>query len=287
MAFTDSLLKNKKVIEDSSDPFVLASSSVANITKIEEREIKQPRASSIYDSCMRMHVLCTILKRKQKVYYSIKDIITFGIGNAVHYWAQNFPDLFGDERYGFWKCGSCEFIKDFGPLPKIKCPKCSANATAWVYHEYGGIVTNPYNFSFHIDMFKKVGDVYRIGEIKTISRDKFYTLAAPLIAHEYQVLTYIMGCFYLKTLPIKLDLWNSYVYYISKEHTQETIPIKAFLVKTNKEVVKNIKDKLRQYKAGITNYPSNIPPKSTDCESKGYKCWRAKKCPVMGECEKL
>lgn len=289
MTFIGMPLNNKKPIikEERSDPFVLASSNIANVTKVEYKKISQPRASSIYDSCIRMHVLCTQLHRKQKVYYTIKDILTFGIGKAVHYWAQNFPDLYGEERYGLWKCLSCGFVQSFGPFPKIKCPKCAANSTAWVYHEFGGDIKVPLKFSFHIDMFKKCGDVYQVREIKTISRDAFNVLKAPLIQHEYQMHTYILGCYYSKNFPVKLDIHNSYIDYLSKEHTSKTIPIKTFLVKTNKALIQNIKHKLELYKNGIINYPKSMPEIDSVCAKKNYDCWKAKTCPVLAECKKL
>lgn len=271
----------------STDPFILASSNIANVTKVEYREILQPRASSIYDSCMRMHVICTVLKKRQKVYYSIKDIVTFGIGNAVHYWAQNYPDLYGVERYGFWKCRACGYISEFGSPQKNKCQKCKANVESWAYHEFGDSIKVPLQFSFHVDMFKKFEDVYRIREIKTISRDAFNALKAPLIQHEYQMMTYVLGCYYSKKFPVKLDIHNSYIDYISKEHTSKTIPIKTFMVKTNKIVIQNIKHKLELYKIGIKDYPKSIPAKDDTCERKNYDCWKAKTCPVVVECKKL
>lgn len=272
--------------ESSSNPAVLTTAMLGKSTYCIEKSIVLPRASSIYDSCMRMHVICTILKKKQKQYLKLNDTITFGIGNAVHYWCQNDSSLFGDERYGLWKCLACGTISSFGKKPTAKC-SCGANPKVFEYYEFGDVIKEPYMFSFHVDMFKKCDDFYRIHEFKTISVDAFNKLAAPLIQHEYQVITYMLGCYHSKKLQVKIDPLVGYITYIAKGSIGNGLPIKMFVVKNNKNILKKIQDKLNQYKNGIIDYPKNIPPLSCDCAAKNFDCWKAKTCPVVGECKNL
>ncbi len=33
--------------------------------------------------------------------------MAFSLGNALHWWVQNRPDFYGDDRRGWWKCLAC------------------------------------------------------------------------------------------------------------------------------------------------------------------------------------
>lgn len=294
MSFANSAFSKKKEykfgelskIEEENEPTVLAAAHLSRLSSVTEKEVSIPRASSLYDACMRMHVLCTATKRKKKVYSSINDAMTFMIGNSVHYGCQNFPDLFGDDRYGFWKCLACEKISDFGPPPTTRC-SCGAGLGSFIYHEFGDVITEPYKFSFHVDMFKKVGNIYRITEYKTIAKDAFIKLTSPLIQHEYQLVTYMLGCFYSKKLLVKVDPIVAYIYYFAKGHISKGLPVKVFVIKMTKASLDNVRNKLQQYKIGLIDYPKNIPLMSNDCQNKNFDCWRAKICPVREECMNL
>jgi len=144
----------------------------ANFTPQDEtRPIGTPRASGLYSCCIRKHVLGTLFKRREKSFVSFKDKILFGYGNAIHYWLQNSPDIFGDRRVGWWECSACGETIHFGKFPEVdNCRKCSARRDAFIYREHA---LEADSFSGHPDMFLDCGGAIRLAEFKSINGSDF------------------------------------------------------------------------------------------------------------------
>ena len=265
-----------------------AAAQVSLHTNQEDQFIGLPRASSLYKACMRMHVLGTKLKRVQREYLTLRERLVFGFGNAIHYWIQNSRDVFGDKRYGWWRCSACGERLYFGPPPAIKlkkhrCPKCKAAEEAIVYDEHALRIKDPYYVTGHPDMFLLFDTVLRVVELKTIRGDVFSGLIVPLIEHVWQVHAYMWG---LEQKPIQkadFDLSKAYIVYISKIVRPGEFPIKSFTVERDERIMKRIFDKLDLYKNGMQDYPKNLPPKNKVC-ARNQGCYEARTCPVVIEC---
>jgi len=269
--------------ESKGDSAVIAFENLELFSKAEEKVIGAPRASSLYESCVRMLVIGTKNRVVRKSWDSLNDRMIFLIGHAVHYWAQNTPDLFGNRRRGWWRCSACGAIRQFGPPPTTKCEKCGARPEASIYAEHYFKLKDPFYVTGHSDMFiEKKKALFRVVELKTISGDAFSKLRAPLVQHEWQVLTYLLGVAHDKTLPVSIDSRAGYIVYISKKFTTKEAPVKMFLIKKNPLIQQKIKEKLMLYKNAIDGGP--LPPPKPSCLQSKFGNYEAKFCPVRKQC---
>ena len=272
-------------LEQENDPQALASAFVELHAEREEKEIGVPRASSLYDACMRKHVIGTLFHFYEKTFTSIRGNLLFGIGNAVHYWLQNNGAVFGDRRYGWWKCLACGSVRYFGGPPKKPCEQCKASVDATVYAEHALKITKPLTVTGHPDMFfKSEQDRLRVAELKTMEGDAFDKLVAPLIGHVWQIQTYMWACSIDKTLPVEIDKNVGYIFYVTKRGRKNEFPLKCFPVIWDGRLLHRIKDKLESYKLGLTKYPKNLPPPVSECVDKGFTSYQAKNCIALQEC---
>lgn len=272
-------------IEETNDPTSTAAEHIGIASGREVKEIAQPRASSFYNACMRQHVLCSQLNKSAMSYYDSNSALTYAIGNMIHYWVQNSGDVFGNKRTGWWRCTACNNIRYFGTPDKKSCQYCGALSEATIYHEHGGIVHDPFIFSFHIDMFLRIRDgLYRVVEIKSIEGEAFKKLVAPLWNHEYQVNLYMMAMRFNNSLPIKVDTDVGYVLYVSKKHLVSLFPYKMFIVKRNNEIIKGIENRLLSYKRGMEDFPKNLPQVDEKCLVSEFNGYKTNWCPCSEEC---
>jgi hypothetical protein len=269
-------------IEKEGDGGAIASENIILSKAPEEQDIRFPRASTLYDACMRMYVIGTKEMKSLKNWSSVKGRITFGIGNAIHYWVQNDPDLFGDKRRGWWKCLACGKVVGFGAPPTKKCRFCKAKKEAIQYHEHYFKMNGPLFVTGHIDMFIKKEDALRITEVKSIGGAAFEELVAPLVGHEYQLQTYMWAMSKQDRLPIDTDL--GYVLYISKRHAGKTFPVKMYPVERDPKTIHRIENKLQVYADGVASYPRKLPPPIRECLGGKFSNYRAKSCPCLKEC---
>lgn len=244
--------------------------------------IGPPRASSLHDDCMRKRVLGVKLERMSTEWVGVKDRIVYGIGNALHTWIQNTPDILGDLRWGWWKCTGCWTVQ-FGMSPKRGCKKCGAFADAYVYREHEIKATPAWPVTGHPDMFVMRSKMLRILEAKSIAGDEFEKLVAPYARHEWQIMTYMWKCSEDKDLPVPVDGEIGYVLYITKK-VGKTFPMKMFTVQKNTEILKQIKQKVTSYKKGIEYFPDKMPAVAFDCKNTDFNGAKAKFCPVLQDC---
>lgn len=276
-------------IDDCGDPVTVASTMVNMSMEKEIGRITGPRASALYQDCMRLRVLGVILKRKNTAWLSLPDRVIFGIGSAIHWWMQNTPDVFGRRRVGWWRCLACNSVLYFGYPPKKKCSKCGARSEAIHYEEHGmAVQTEELMLTGHPDMFwEKAKGVWRVLEFKSISGDMFPNLKAPLIDHQWQIQMYMHGLQYDTNLPIKIDGSVGYVVYISKKDTPGRLPLKAFPVKRDEDLIERATAKVNSFMEGVKKYPEDVPSPHTDCVKSEFQSYRANTCPVKKECAEL
>ncbi len=275
-------------IEKTGDPEALAISFSDFKTERETQAVAQPRASSLYDACMRKHVIGTIQGLDEPQWISIRTKIVYGIGNAIHDLIQNTGILFGDRRYGWWFCGACRRVRYFGAPPKKPCEKCKAHQDATVYREHYLNLKKPLFVTGHPDMFFRPVHIkrLRIVELKTIEGDEFDKLRSPLAAHEWQLHTYLWAISFDKTIPMEVDISVGYIVYVTKRTRKEIFPVKIFPIISNTDLLKRIKAKLTLYKDGLIVYPKNLPGPVEDCVRSRFEGYRAKQCVALKECKK-
>lgn len=268
-------------------PGVLAARLMTLLDGSRDRDtnlIGKPRASSLYSACMRMHVLGTVLKRPRTDRHSAADRVIFAVGNAVHHWAQNTPTYFGDQRVGWWLCTACN-RKFFGKVLKRGGCSCGANLAAYRYKEHAVDKDGGYPVTGHPDLFlERRPGVIRLAELKTMESDSFMSLKAPLVEHEWQMITYLWACSDDVTLPVSIQKDYGFIFYFSKRKVVKEFPVKAFPVRMTKVILDQIKDKLSSYQLGVRMFPRNLPPMLAECTDSNWSCWKAKSCPTCQEC---
>jgi hypothetical protein len=275
-------------VEKSGNPTAI-SAELINISRtIVGHPIGKPRASSLYASCMRLRVLGTIFKKELTERGSVQARMTFGLGNAWHWWIQNKPDVFGERRVGWWKCYACNRVRYFGKPPVKNCEFCNAGPAATFYLEHGIDIDEPYPFTGHPDLFIEARPgVFRVTEIKSLAAEEYSKKFSPQVDHDWQLQAYMWALPYDRTLPIKIDPNVGYLCYLSKGVQTDALPIKTFVVKRNNHLIARIQEKLKTYKIGIMNYPKDVPQVFDICRNNNFNNYQAKYCPTKKECMEL
>jgi hypothetical protein len=272
--------------EKSSDPFAIAAENIHMKGELDDlQHVREPRASSLYQACMRMHVLGTHYGTTYQNWNGLRDRLVYGIGNSVHWWLQNTPDVFGDRRRGWWKCQACGETRYFGAPPTKRCKYCNALPAASIYHEHEMIIQKPYPLRGHPDMFfEKIKGIFRVSELKSMSGEEFPKLKYPDISHLWQLNAYIWGGAYDTTLPVPLDQEVGYIVYVAKKEQKGTLPIKMFACQRDEALIGRIKRKLGVYRDGCVDFPKNIPLPLDECVKTNFSVYKAKTCPTLKEC---
>lgn len=275
--------------EDLLDSDALASSLVSLDAKPEQPElIARLRASNIFDCCVRQKVFMVQNEILDAQYHGFAMRLTLAIGKGTHWWLQNDPELFGDRRYGIWKCTACGFRGWGGAASLSKgCPKCKAISDVFVYDEME-LVSSDGLIGGHPDCFLlKRNSVVRLTEFKTINGNDFETLRNPLISHVWQVNAYFMMLAEGDKLPsqVSIDPNKAYLIYFSKKHEVSRFPVKAFLVRPDLGIQQRITEKKEAFRLGLSG--KKTPELHRDCAMHGFGTSRAKKCPVRDLCKEI
>lgn len=117
--------------------------------------------------------------------------ITFDHGRSVEYNIRN--NYLRDVMSGYWRCKVCGTRHPtFGKAPKVTCGKCNwGKGPLWEYDEVS-FVSPHSGISGGIDGLVDVGDSkLRILEIKTVDKDEFRKLEAPLAEHRFRTALYL------------------------------------------------------------------------------------------------
>lgn len=232
--------------------------------------------------------------------YSITDVqpvdeflstalsITFQQGRYIQ--AKINDEWLGDIMVGDWKCLNCHTTHKDCKKPKVPC-KCGSQL--WRYEE-PNIVSEYSGISGGLDVVADINlDKFVMVEVKTIDKDKFKTLQAPLAEHRERTQLYLRLINESKQeLAQQIDTSQATILYVSKsygfkdldireyEFSDDTFsPFKEFKVKANhkgcykaSELGKSVKD----FREGLTPIPAKI------CKTILDK--RAKQCCCFKEC---
>ena len=274
--------------EKTGDPELITRDFISVKSKLQTKRLpRYPRASSLYKECMRKLVLLNKCKIEEQEYVKFSNTVVFDIGNSVHFWAQNTKAFISDDlKCGFWKCRACGYTTVFTKVVKTNCPVCGAICKAFEYTEYSLKMEAPLFVTGHPDMFveKPTGN-FRVLELKTIDSVAFDKLKAPLIEHLWQVQTYMWGLGKDKLADeVNFDAKYSYIMYISKGLKMKSSPVKTFLVTKDKVILRDILNKLMDFKKGYKN--NILPAPYHSCIDSGFSTYAAKNCPVLNFCKK-
>lgn len=273
---------------------------------LQQVRITYPRASSIMKACLRLHIIAmhNVLYRQDKN-TALPQRMALSLGNALHYWIQNQPDFYGDDRRGWWKCLACEKVPYFGkpPGPGYHCPFCGASYHAFEYKEHPMVIKgNPFYGSGHPDLFlaetKKVSDEWvmtnELKSIKNGQNDKWDwdNIIEPLAEHKYQVMMYLLGLKHdpiLKQRKIKVIPSQANISYIAKGNFGNKLPIKTFTIeaKQHKDIAEDILQRLSLFKQGFEDYPKSIVPVLSVCKGSEFSHYEARNCPGLDICRAL
>lgn len=232
--------------------------------------------------------------------YSITDVqpvdeflstalsITFQQGRYIQ--AKINDEWLGDIMVGDWKCLNCHIIHKDCKKPKVAC-KCGSKL--WRYEE-PNIVSTYSGISGGIDVVLDIGlDKFVAVEVKTIDKDKFKALSAPMSEHRERTQLYLRLISESdQVLAKQIDTSQATILYVSKSYGFKDLdireynfaddtfsPFKEFKVKADhkacdkmSELGKSVKD----FREGLTPIPAKI------CKNILDK--RAKKCCCFKEC---
>ena len=187
--------------------------------------------------CPREIALLRILDKKRKdQWLGQATKVTFAIGDAYH-------DLIRDTwlrdiAVGHWTCPHCKAVVEFSKLPKTPCPECGSKKWEYTEVRFQSIelgISGSIDFIADLKLQKAV-----ITEIKSMDKDQFGDLVAPIAEHR------IRTCLYLKIIessdnPYKdrLDLQHSRILYVSKGYgkkdtlTGKFTPFKEYVINRN------------------------------------------------------
>ena len=127
------------------------------------------------------------LGKKKDNYVGTSLRITFDHGRDIEHRMRN--DWLRDVAVGIWQCSTCNSRHPtFGKEPKVSC-KCGYKH--WVYGEYR-FKSEVSGVSGGLDIMLDVGQPkLRIVEIKTLDKDQFKALKAPLAEHKFRTSLYL------------------------------------------------------------------------------------------------
>lgn len=155
------------------------------------RDPKHLHASDLMkdlEFCPREYALLDLTGLKPKgQYIGTAQRITFDHGKDMENRMRN--DWLRYAAVGFWKCRGCGHLSQFGKAPKSWCNTCKANL--WDYTE-ARFSSASSGISGGVDLFLDVGDTkHRLVEIKSMDKDMFKELAAPLAEHKFRTSLYL------------------------------------------------------------------------------------------------
>jgi len=246
------------------------------------KHIHASALTSDVEFCPREVALLDITKKLPKDrYISVPLRVTFAQGNALHELVRQ--DWLRDEVVGTWVCRGCDHTINFSKRPKLMCPKCKRNL--WKYEEER-FTSVTAGVSGGMDMLIDFNTgKHTLVEVKTMDKDQFKSLKAPLAEHR------IRTCMYLWIVKDsdrpereKVHVDKAKLLYISKAfgtkgETGTITPFKEFDVSYNEDTIKSYIAKAQRvhlFRQGKMGVPKGICPTSF--------VGRVKQCACPQEC---
>ena len=217
--------------------------------------------------------------------------ITFTHGRDMEYRMRN--EWLREHMVGRWECNVCGHEHTvFGKAPKISCPKCGKNR--WEYKETN-FKSPTSGVTGGIDAIVDVGaEKHRILEIKSIDKDQFKELVAPLAEHKLRTTLYLRLAHesHLDESN-KVNTQEAHILYVSKSFGFKDdsmkvagisdapfSPFKEYVVKRDDALVETYVQKAIVVKAFIDTPQVGMP--CGVCSSGLEK--RAQACSVLKQC---
>lgn len=218
--------------------------------------------------------------------------ITFAHGRDMEKRLRN--EWLRDVMVGYWKCGVCGHIHPtFGKVPKINCPKCGWGHQ-WTYEEVR--FHSPISgVSGGIDGLVDVGrDKLRILEIKSIDKDAFKKLVAPMAEHKFRTSLYLQLAEESNLGGSnRVDTTIAHLLYVSKSFgfadpslkeagisDSPFSPFKEFLIPRDDSLISTLVSRARVYTVWKTQGATGLP---CGVCSNGLT-QRAQKCSAVSSC---
>lgn len=153
------------------------------LTRVHASELTKPEGF-----CPRYYALHDVTGKKPKDrWLTAADVITYGMGNATQDTVvETFADM--QRAVGHWKCRNCNTSSLFCTRP-LKCDKCGCRVFKAEEVRFESAVSGA---SCGVDLLLKTGDPkLRVIEIKTMIKDQFQALLAPLSEHRLRTSLYL------------------------------------------------------------------------------------------------
>jgi len=234
--------------------------------------------------CPREVALCDTLKVQRKGRFVNAALrVAFDNGLALHDLCRN--KWLEDDIVGSWVCTYCSNRHHFTKKPKTKCTKCGGKH--WQYHEEEFIDPET-KVTGSIDFFVDLGNgKFTMVEVKSMSKDQFKELQAPLAEHRIRTTLYLELLRRSDRPEAKhVNTEYGFVLYISKGYGAKlesfggrVTPFRDFVVRANTtdaqsyfdkgKVVRMFREK-RLMPAGIC--PTMMSPRVKKC-SVAQACW--------------
>jgi hypothetical protein len=254
------------------------------------RSRKNIHASSVtktdIEYCPREQGIMDILGLKDKDEFIGTSLnYTFQYGRWAESAVQN--EWMADIAFGDWKCNVCGEVHSARMKPK----KCGCGHSNFSYKEMR--VLDPSGMSGGVDLFVKFPHKKKLTllEIKTMDKDQFKTLLAPLAEHRTRTNLYLNAIERSsEDWAHKVNTKSAIILYICKgfgfkdEEVKQYgdapfSPFKEFEINSNLDTVQVYFDKAQQ----LTDFRTNVAPLPKGvCET--LTCKRAKTCRVSSQC---
>lgn len=232
--------------------------------------------------CPREAALCLQTDTKRPdVYISAAMRVAFDNGNAVHDLVRSV--WLRDIAVGNWKCATCGNLRKFERYPKNSCDSCGTKN--WLYKEVE-LTHKTAGYTGSIDLIVDLGmGLLKMVEIKTIDKDQFADLLAPLAEHRVRTSLYLdlIRNSTQDHHTSQIDPTSAKILYVSKGFGKkafngEILPFREF------DVVyapKSIEPYLKRAEAVLLYKELGVMPKGickTSFDSRAQKCCVLKHC---------
>lgn len=230
--------------------------------------------------CPREAALAKILERGERQQtHNAATRVAFHIGDAYH-------DLVRDRwarsrSFGYWVCSACGYHSQWpSTLNAFSCDCPGLLGDPKPHYEEISFRHRNYPLTGSIDLMVEVDDGSRVAiEIKSIDKDKFKDLKAPLGEHRVRSLVYLDILESLKVpggMVSEENIVTSYmiILYVSKgfgtKVTKGFSPFKEFVVKSDPKAANHYLSKLTSLSEGVM--PEGICNTSFDGRVKDCTC---------------
>ena len=153
------------------------------IKKVHASELTRPEGF-----CPRFYALADVSRFKPKdAWLGAADVATWQLGRM---WQDSIVHWFADmgRAVGHWRCRACNQLHEFQKRP-VRCAGCASRAFDPVEVRFESAASGA---SCGIDMMVDVGDPLLLPvEIKSMAKDQFKDLLAPLAEHRLRTALYL------------------------------------------------------------------------------------------------